>query len=147
MKNMRSIETLVRSYPNKTGAEILEMQEQDKIQDQKDFERIHEKTVKMVEDYQQNGAYFKSTFGLNQYRFDRFFDLQLEDDGSVSCSVETIVAFYGKRTTIERRVKECQTLDVYAPQKRNRVSKDEFDAASQYLDKMFTTFWGLIENK
>jgi hypothetical protein len=35
---MRSIETLVREYPDKTGRELFEIQEQDKLKDQKKFE-------------------------------------------------------------------------------------------------------------
>jgi len=148
---MRSIETLVREYPNKTGKEILEIQEKDKLLDEQELQKYNEKSLALIAEYNEKGGCFKSTFGLDQYRYDRFFNLYLDERGNIICDVETIVGFYKGHTTpnneilLERKYKENQRFDKYLPQEEERISKEEYNLLSEHLDNVFTSFWGLID--
>ena len=147
---IRSIDLLVRTYPEKTGQEILEIQEQDKWEEKELFEQSHKETIRMIQDYNKNGAFFKSTFGLNQYRFDSFSNLKLEKDGTVTCNVEKIVGFNQGSSRIEFSF-ECKRdyfVDFYSfnPQIENRVSRKEFENAKEYLHSTFEKFWSKRPN-
>lgn len=151
---MRSIETLVREYPNKTGKEILEIQNQDKLQDEMRRLESNKKVLSMIEDYNSNGAYFKSTFGLHQYRYDKFTDLTLEEDGRITCKVESIVGFYTtdskssfkNEINLERKTKDVFDFYKYSPQEENRITEKEYNALSNHLNNIFVEFWGLIDS-
>lgn len=148
---MRSIECLVREYPDKTGKEIIEIQEKDKLLDEQNYKKYNEKKLALIKDYNENGAYFKSTFGLDQYRYDRFFNMSLNENGAIICDVETIVGFYKGTTTpnnemlLKRKYKEYQDFDRYLPQDEHKITKEEYDLFSNHLDSIFSDFWGLID--
>lgn len=100
----------------------------------------------MIKDYNDNGAYFKSTFGLNQYRYDSFSNLTLDEKGNIWCTVETIVGFDNKDDfQLERRVKELEQLDKYLPQEEDRITEKDFNSLKEYLNEIFPKFWGLID--
>lgn len=146
---MRTIERLVRQYPNKTGNEILMMVEQDRLAYEKAEKKRNKSKLALIKDFNENGAYFKSTFGLDKYRYDRFYDLAL-DNGEIYCSVETIVGFYGNKRnplefTLNREYTDFCQLDKYSIDTNNRITKTEFDSLSNYLTETFSKFWGLID--
>lgn len=147
---MRSLETLLREFPNKTGTQILDIQEADKLKDSDSYRKENKRKLEIIEDYNKNGAYFKSTFGTNQYRFEKFSHLTLQEDSQIYCKVETIVGFYvpdnyDHGITIERRINENQNLEMYMPQEKNRIQKEEFDKLSTTLNNIFKDFWGAID--
>lgn len=149
---MRSIDYLAKLYPDKTGKELFEIQNQDKLDDEKAYKKLNRKKLALIKDYNQNGAYFKSTFGLDQYRYDRFFDFSLDSRDNIVCSVETIVGFFKGSTTpnnelhIERKLKSNESFDRYMPQKESRITKEEYDLLSNHLTSIFSDFWGLIDH-
>lgn len=58
---MTSIETLVRNYPEKTGKEILALQEQERLQDEAEYQERHAETLAYIEDINTNGGYYMNT--------------------------------------------------------------------------------------
>ncbi len=91
---MRSIEALVRQFPEKTGAEILVIQKQDKIEDQKKYDIIHAKELAWIKDINGNGGFYKGRFGLSQRFFYNVTNAQ-HINGTIICDVEIIMAFFG----------------------------------------------------
>lgn len=148
---MRSLGLLVRTYPNKTGEELLKIQKEEELEETKAFEKLFKKRLELVNDYNENGAYFKSTFGLDQYRYDRFLNLSLNKEGGITCDVVSIVGFYRGTSTpnnelrLERKFEQYKNFDLYSPKEENRITEGEFNKASNYLTKTFTKFWGLID--
>lgn len=139
---MRSIENLVRTYPTKTGVEILKIQEQEKLVDEKRFELQNKSKLLFINDVNKNGGYYKGTFGLNQYFYYKFTNLRIQDN-RIYCDVEKIVCFSGDEINVEKRFTEWQDLDKYGIEMYERVNEIEYNKISKYLDELFPKFWNL----
>lgn len=149
---MRALEVLMELYPNKTAKEILEIQEQDKTKDQKDFEERNKKKLEFINDINTNGGYYRGKFGLDQYYYYRVFNLIMNNNGSVYMSVESIVLFYnndGRKDTIvkpneirlEKRLKEYCDLDQYSLEHEERITETEWNYINNYLNNIHNLFW------
>jgi hypothetical protein len=149
---MRALEVLMELYPNKTAKEILEIQEQDKTKDQKDFEERNKKKLEFINDINTNGGYYRGKFGLDQYYYYRVFNLIMNNNGSVYMSVESIVLFYnndGRKDTIvkpneiclEKRLKEYCDLDQYSLEYEERITEIEWNYINNYLNNIHSLFW------
>jgi hypothetical protein len=153
---MRALETIMREYPDATARVIFAMQEQDKLEDEKEFQERNAKTLAFMADLNANGGYYRGRFGLDQHYFYRVFDLVMEEDGRVMMKVETLVMFYNPTQDrnhvskpgeigIERRLKDYERLDQYGLQNRERVTVKEWDEVNAYLNAMSKMFWGHIK--
>ena len=139
---MRSIETLVRNYPDKTAKEILAMQEQDKIEDQKEFEKIHAIKLDLIKNINEKGGYYKGRFTYSQVHCYRFFNMMMEKEtGKIWCDVEQIFIHYDNQKKpndngiiITRETKTYQEFDRYCPQPEERITKEEWDKINDYID-------------
>ena len=69
--SIRSIETLVRDYPNKTGAEILAMQEADKANNRAKAIELNKENIEFLESLKKERKFLKGLFGLNQRYYHR----------------------------------------------------------------------------
>lgn len=142
---MRSIETLVREYPEKTGTEILRIQKEDIIEDQKIFYLLNKDNLKLIEDHNVNGSYYRGTFGLNQYYYYRFFDLEFME-GCIMCSVEKITCFKATDkhwdVNIDIMVKNYQQFESYGIDIIcERITKEDFYSVKNYINDIFDKFW------
>ena len=153
---IRSIELLVREYPDKTGKEIMELQERDKANDQKAYEKRNAKILEYIKDINTNGGFYRGRFGLDQHYFYRVFDLKLESDGEVYMQVESIVFFFNDTTDtrqvtkpneihLERRTRTYEKLSNFGLQHEQRVTAHEWDAVVNYINAMSQLFWGDIK--
>lgn len=140
---MRSIELLAREYPNKTGAELFEIQEQDKIADEKKFRKIHAKQLKLIDDINTNGGFYKGTFGLNQYFYYSFSNLRLES-GKIYCDVQHLVAFDTERMSVELKNDIWKEFENYGASAYEKITKEEFDKAVDYYKAAFGLLWKYI---
>jgi len=150
---MRALEYLVQLYPDKTGKEILEIQVQEKLDDQKEFEETNKKKLAFMKDINENGGYYRGRFGLDQHYYYRVFDMEMDDQGNITMKVEKIVLFYnpkdGHKHTVtyagsmqlDRKIKDYQHYDQYELEDRERVTVKEWDAINKYLDVMSKLFW------
>ena len=154
---MRSIETIVRECPNLTGKEILEVQEQEKLEDQKAYEKHNEKKLAFIKDINENGGYYRGRFGLDQHWFYRVFNMEMNNDGNITMDVEKIVLFFNdtdnkhqvtkpNEIKLERRIDPYCNLDQYGLDDRERVTVKEWDEVNDYLNKI-NQFWSMIEWK
>lgn len=153
---MRGIETLAREYPDKTGKELFEIQEQDKLEDQKAFEKANKKVLAFIKDINENGGYFKGRFGVDQHYYYHVSNLIMESDGKVYMDVEKVVLFYNatedthqvtrpNEIHIERRTKTFEKLDQYGLSYEKRITKEDWDKLNNYLNAMSELFWGDIK--
>jgi hypothetical protein len=136
---MRSIEYLIQLFPDKTGKELLAIQKQDKLDDEKKFQESRKKELAIIEDYNKNGAYFKGRFGLDQRYYYKVTNVRFVGD-KLYCDVEKIVVFLGEkgdvcqdRINIERSFKEHEDFDTYYFQGCTRVTKEDYDKVNNYL--------------
>ena len=152
---MRSIETIVRDCPHLTGKQILEVQAQEKLDDQKEFEKRNKKKLEFIEDINVNGGYYRGRFGLDQYWFYHVFNLQMETDGRIVMDVEKIVLFFNdsddtrqvtkpNEISLERRIDTYCDLEQYGLDNRERITVKEWDEVNEYLNKI-NQFWKMIE--
>lgn len=137
---MRSLECLVHQYPEKTGKQLLAIQEQDKLFDEKEYQKRFKKQHDLIHDINTNGGYYKGRFGENQHFYYSFTNLMLLH-GEVKCDVQTIVGFTGEKISLERRDKTYQNLDNYGLSTCERTTKEEYDMVSKYLDDFFNKFF------
>lgn len=153
---MRSIETLAREYPDKTAKELFEIQEQDKLEDQKEFEKHNAKKLAFIKDINENGGYFKGRFGLDQHYYYHVYNMKMESSGEVYMDVEKIVLFYNptdntrqvtrpNEIRIERRTSTCENLDRYGLSFEKRTNENDWDAINNYLNAMSEMFWSEIK--
>lgn len=154
---MRSIEYLVQLYPDKTGKELLEIQEKEKLEDEKKFQRANKRKLDFIADINKNGGYFKGTFGLEQYYFYRVFDC-IMDNTEMYGSVESVILHVGHKhgvtaegeISFERRTKTFQKLENYALDTRElceRVTVKEWNEVNEYVNSMAGKFWKLIDSE
>lgn len=144
---MRSIETLVREFPNLTGHKILEIQKQDKLEDEKEFQKEHQKDLDIIKDINENGGYYRGRFGVDQYFYYNFFNVILENN-VIYCDCEHLTLFSGEgkqavtdNFTLEIRTEQYKTLENYGINFYERVTKKEWDEIVNYFKKTPTKFW------
>ena len=89
---MRHITELINQFPNKTGKELLEIQAQDKLDDEKEFKRLNKKKLSIIKDITDNGRYFKGAFGMEQYYMYKITKIELVGE-TLYCDYEQIVLF------------------------------------------------------
>jgi hypothetical protein len=153
---MRSIELLVREYPYLTGREILETQEQEKLKDQRAYEKRNKKKLAFIKDINENGGFYRGRFGVDQHYYYRIFDLKMETNGEVYMQVESIVLFFNdtndthqvtkpNEVHLERRLRTYEKLDQFGLQQEQRVTAHEWDAVVNYINAMSQLFWGDIK--
>ena len=153
---MRAIEYLMRLYPEKTGAEILAIQEQDKLDDQRAYEKRNAKKLAFIEDINTNGGFYRGRFGLDQHYFYRVFDLKMESNGEIVMQVESLVLFCNdtdeknhvtrpNEVHLERRLRTYERLDQFGLENEKRVTKADWDAVNDYVNAMSKLFWGDIK--
>jgi len=149
---MRTIDQLAREYPDKTGAEYLEIQKQDKINDEKEFERINAKNLAIVKDINENGAYYKGTFGNDQRFYYKLHSADLDSNGVIWVEADAIIVFFGDEPrspmrkgeiNIKKEVKDYQRYDTYSVEMYERISEAEWNELNEYLEAV-KKFW---ENK
>jgi len=145
---MRTIETLARQYPDKTGKELLEIQQQDKIEDQKEFEELHQKKINFVNDIKKNGGYFKGTFGLDQRFMYHITDIRLDEKGKVYVDVENITIFLGHNRGVvkendfsfEKRTDRYKDASTYGFGHYERIDEKEWNELIEYI-RGVDKFW------
>jgi hypothetical protein len=154
---MRTIECLAHQYPDKTGTELIAMQAQDKLDDQKAFEKHNKKKLAFMNDLNTNGGYYRGRFGYDQRYFYCVSDVQMDSNGELWGNVESVVVFMnnenvpnivtrGGEVRLERRTKEYVQLDNYGLQDEQRVSKVEWDGVNAYINGI-EVFWADIKMK
>ena len=152
---MKSIEYLLQLHPDKTGREILAIQAEEKLEDERKFEKANAKKLKFVIDHNTNGGYYCGRFGVDQRYFYRVFNMRMEGS-DIYMDVETIVVFMNDadsestrnkgEVNVERRIKEFQKEDKYClnSEMRNRVTKKEWDEVNDYVNNL-AKFWEHIK--
>ena len=128
---MRTIECLAHEYPDKTARELFEIQEQDKIKDQEEYERLHQKQINFVNDVKENGGYYRGTFGLDQRFMYKITDIHIDDNGAVYVDVESIVIFLDNdkdnNFRFEKNSEHYKDADTYAFNIYDRVTEKEWN--------------------
>jgi hypothetical protein len=148
---MRALEYLMQLYPDKTAKEILAIQEQDKLDDQKAFEKHNKKLLAFMNDINKNGGYYRGRFGYDQHYFYHVYDVQMDSNGSLWANVDSVVLFMNNEDVknivtrpgeihLERKTKEFVDLDNYGLQHEQRVNKVEWDGVNAYINNM-NSFW------
>lgn len=144
---MRSIEYLAQLFPDKTGKELLEIQLNDKKEDEKEYQKANKAKLAFIEDINQNGGYYKGRFGIDQRFFYCFTDLQIIS-GIVYGSVERITVFLGEKNSvvregeirIEKSFNEMKEIENYGLSMYSRIEKREYDSLVEYLNNV-SKFW------
>jgi hypothetical protein len=142
---MRSIEYLLQLYPEKTGKEILQIQQQDKLEDEKEYERYNASKIALVKELTANGAYYRGRFGQDQYFYYRFFNLVMDGD-TIMCSVEQVTCFFNQRLkhktiNIDRAVSDYKKFENFGIEICERITKEEWDAVNNHLEVTFSKYW------
>ena len=149
---MRSLELLMREYPNKTAKQILAIQKQDELADQIAYDLRNEKKLAYIKDINTNGGFYRGRFGLDQHYYYRIFDLKMDTSGEVVMQVESIVLFINntddtRQVTrpnemhLERRLRTYERLDQFGLEQEKRVTAHEWDAVVNYINAMSQLFW------
>jgi len=144
---MRSLELLLRDYPEKTGKEILQIQEQEKQEAKKEQQKRDKKQIAFVNDLNQNGGYFKGCFGTTQYYMYNITDVSLIE-GKLYANVERITCFYARdlkhsKDMLDFKIeeKEYECLYNYSLQNENRITKEDYLKLYNVLDIVIPSFW------
>lgn len=146
---MRSIETLVREYPNKTGTQILDIQEADKLKDELEYQEYNKIQLAFVNKINTDSGYYRGKFGVNQHYYYRVYNALLDTNGTIYVDVEKIVLFVGSPNGVvkdnemrfERRVDTYSDASKYSFGNEEEVTVKEWDKVNTYLDNIATLFW------
>lgn len=138
---MRSLEYLLQLFPDKTGKELLQIQELDKLEDKQEFERRHRSKLDIIEDITNNGGYYKGRFGAAQAFYYSFNNLHLIE-GQIYCDCNTVTCFFEpERVHIEQRTESFKQFENYGVSIYTRITKEEFESLLTYLKTTETLFW------
>lgn len=145
---MRSIEYLVELFPEKTGKELLKIQAQDKMEDEKAYKKENESKLKWIEDINTNSGFFRDRFGIDQRFFYKVSNCLLETSGEVRCNVEKIVVFLGSdrdvvkhgNINIEKKSSKYADANEYEFNMYERVTEKEWNEVNSYLESV-EKFW------
>lgn len=145
---MRTIECLAHQYPDKTARELFEIQEQDKIKDQEEYEKLHQKQINFVNDVKENGGYYRGIFGLDQRFMYKITDIHIDDKGTIYVDVESIVIFLDHSQSVnkksdfrfEKNSEHYKNADTYAFNIYDRVTEKEWNELNTYLEGV-AKFW------
>lgn len=148
---MRSIEYLIQLYPDRTGKELLAIQDADKAADEKAFKKQNKKLLAVVNDINTNGGYYKGRFGEDQRFYYNVTKARLES-GKIYANVESIVVFLGDGRSvvnagdvrIEKTAKDWAALDTYGLEMYQRTTKEDFEDVANYLQKI-AKYWDDIK--
>lgn len=152
---MRSIETLVRTYPDKTGTEILEMIEQDKVADEKAYQKANKEKLAYIKDINANGGYYMGRFGIDQRYIYNITKMWLEGN-EIYMDVEKIIVFLNLESkpnqvtnpnegSVEKRIKSLQKYSTYLLEEMcERVTVKEWNEVNNYLIGI-AKFWKDID--
>jgi len=149
---MKSLEYLIQLHPDKTGKELLEIQEQEKLEDQKEFEEHNKKKLAFIKDLNENGGYYRGKFGLDQHYYYKVSNLTINKDGEVRMDVESVVLFCNNTDDtrhvtkpneihLDRKFNTYELLDRYGLTNCERVTVKEWNKINSYLDAMEDLFW------
>lgn len=89
----RSIDYLVKLYPDKTGKEIQEIHNNELNEDAKEREFLNIKYQEIAKKLNDKG-YFKGNFGINQYYYYHFTNISYDNVLGFVGNVEKIIIFY-----------------------------------------------------
>lgn len=148
---MRSIELLVRTYPEKTCAEIMKIVEQEKQAHEAKIAKSNKDKLDLIKDINENGGYYKGTFGLDQYFAYNFKNLEFKWD-TIICDVENIVVFTGnenERRTVNVKI-EFETMkqfENYGVEIYEKITKEEYEKIKSYYVDATPKFWTIIDPK
>lgn len=129
---MRSLELLIQLFPDKTGSELLEIQKQDKLDDENNFKVRHQAKLDIIERINTKGGYFKGKFGENQYFYYSLSNLRLDpNNGEIYCSVKKIVCFFEPNglMNMEFSVDTHENFEDYGTEFCEPTTKGSFDHA------------------
>lgn len=144
---MKSLEGLIREYPNKTGKEILEIQKQEEKEEQDRINKRFKTLIDTINDYNENGGYYRGKFGTDQYYYYYFHDFIIDKNGKgvYSGNVDTIVLFtkdsIGNFSVKLETNKYVHDLSLYGLSNEERVTKKEWDDIINHLDNINKLFW------
>lgn len=145
---MRSLNLLIELYPDKTGKELIAIQNQDKIDDEKEWEKQYTKKIVTIADINSNGGFYRGVFG-NQYHYYKIYDAKIFGDGSISATVDSLYIHVGAERgvlpkgaiSIERKVDKHANLENYGLSTDERVTQQEWDEVNTYIDSTAKLFW------
>lgn len=139
---MRAIEYLIQLYPDKTGAELLEIQQQDKAEDEAKFKKAHEKKLAIIEDINTNGGYYRGIFGSTQRFYYSFSNLRLLE-GKIYCDCIHLTCFFENHSVFNCEIREetYKEFENYGVSIYEKVSKEYFDKAVAYFSNAKDIFW------
>jgi hypothetical protein len=145
---MRSLDLLVRSYPNKTAAEILQIMEEERQVAQQQFENTNKANIDWMNEININGGYFKGRFGLYQRFYYKVTDVTMEGK-ELFGTVSKVVVFLGGSILHEPKIEVCtktfQKLENYGFGMYTRTTKMDWDEVDQYI-RNIEKFWKDLEN-
>jgi hypothetical protein len=120
----RSIEYLVSLFPEKTGKEIIELHNLDKLNDKKEREESLKDLFDLIKHINSNG-YYKGSFSTSQYYMYYFNNLRYKNNFVIG-DVETIVCFY------DIGLKDNNKLGRDLVNIKIEVANDKYDIISEY---------------
>lgn len=145
---MRSLELLVRTYLDKTAAEILQIMEEERQVAQQEFEKTNRAKIDWMNDINTNGGYFKGRFGLDQRFYYKVTDVAMEGEQLFGTVINVVVFLGGSITSepnIEVQTKTFQRLENYGFGMYTRTNETDWNDVNEYI-RNIEKFWKDLEN-
>lgn len=143
---MRSLDYLIRLYPNKTGKELLEIQNRDKANDEKEYQKLQRAKIEAVDDLNNNGGYFRGSFGLNRKYMYKITNAELSK-GEIVFDVEKILVVESDgELRVDRTISRHQYYSKYSLFSTcERITEKEWSDVYKYIENI-GKIWPSIKN-
>lgn len=139
---MRALEYLVQLYPDKTGKELLEIQAQEKAEQEEQFKKANAKKLAIIEDINTNGGYYRGTFGLTQRFYCSFSNLRMVE-GKIICDCIHLTCFFENHSIFNCEIREetWKEFENYGTSIYERITKEDFNKAVGYFSNSKDILW------
>lgn len=140
---MRSLDQLVHEYPDKTGKELLEIQQQDKLKEEQESLEYDKEKAALIKDLNENGAYYRQRVLQNHYAYDHFTNLRIGESGRIYCDSDTVLCVKRREGGLffERVITKNVEMSHYGIDiVKERITKEEWERFIGYLENTFM-FW------
>ena len=152
---IRSIEVIMRDNPNMIAKDILAEQKYDEACFDLCQKNLHKSKIKLINDININGGYYKGRFGLDQLFYYNITNASLQSylqHYIIVAKVEKIYVFLGGENgvvklgdvKIEKSTDPCANLSKYGLEIYTRTTKEDFEQVVNYLNDI-EKFWNDIK--
>lgn len=142
---MRTLEQLIELFPTKSGTELLQLQEMDRLADKHIFQMENKANLDIVNNINTNGAFYRGNSGDSQYFYYRVFKADFDSKKQIiNINYDILLLFTdckGFNFSFEIKRNEYAKYDNLGLSLYEKVTKEDWDKAIAFTESIPSLLW------